>query len=514
MARMTPNRDAVVVRLVYDGPPRSGKTTSLNALAEGMGRTVYSPEEAEGRTLFFDWMEFVGGSFEGIPIRCEVLSVPGQEALAARRLALLAGADAVVFVLNGAPEQMAMAASHLRGLKQVLDAQTPPRAGIIVQANHRDRPDALAISTLQDDLDLEGIAIIESVATANQGIREAFVLSVRLALDRVREMAKLGTLPIGPAEQDVPSRLLASLQALEGESLQGPPLRPEEPPPSAMPAGPETAGAQPAPEAASETAPEAVPETALDRAAEPVRQADPASASGPPRLPDSTIPIGRVWPPIDGRIVLHSASTPGAEPRLAKDGSWRFQAGGWHFHSMPQHEFESLDDAKQELLVWAQQQVAGVARLSPQRCIALAETGWGTSRLWQIVRGRQSLHQRLRVALPGASVADAEEILGSCIALFLEARESFRSEPPLPCQLDVIGVMGGRPVYCGLLPLPGWTPSTESLALSEEDLILREMQPMIDAAGGDLPWRDGLTAALAGLIARRPWTLEDRPPAS
>lgn len=29
----TPGNNAVVVRLVYDGPPRSGKTTSLRALA-------------------------------------------------------------------------------------------------------------------------------------------------------------------------------------------------------------------------------------------------------------------------------------------------------------------------------------------------------------------------------------------------------------------------------------------------------------------------------------------------
>lgn len=84
MARMTPERDAVVVRLVYDGPPRSGKTTRLGALAAGLGRTLVSPEEAQGRTLYFDWLEHVGGRFEGVPIRFQILSVPGLDSLEAR----------------------------------------------------------------------------------------------------------------------------------------------------------------------------------------------------------------------------------------------------------------------------------------------------------------------------------------------------------------------------------------------------------------------------------------------
>ncbi len=463
MARMTPNHDAVVVRLVYDGPPRSGKTTSVGALAEGMGRTVYSPEASpEGRTLFFDWLEFAGGSFKGVPIHCQIVTVPGQEELASRRHALLAEADAVVFVLNGVPGQMAEAASHLRSLKATLDSQGAPRPGIVVQANHRDRPDALALPELQEELNLDGIALVESVATANQGIREAFVLSVRLALDRVRELEKEGRLPVGPGEEDTSSALFAALKALEGESVSAPvPLQ----------------------------------------AGEPAVSDPPAIPGGAPRLPDSSVGIGRVWPPIDGRIVLHSATSqigPGLEPRRAKDGSWRCRWDGWHFHSAPQHEFEQIDDARQELLIWAQQQIPGLPRLSPQRCIVLAETGWGTTRLWQIVRSRQSLHQRLRLALPGDSAAAADEAIRACIALLLEARESFRSAPPLPCQLDVISELEGRPVYCGLLPLPGWTPAHELLHLPDAELVRREIQPLIEAAGGHRHWQEELVGRSAG----------------
>ena len=442
MARLTAERDAVVVRLVYDGPPRSGKTTSLGALAASLGRTLVSPEEVEGRTLYFDWLEHVGGRFEGVPIRFQILSVPGQESLAARRRALLAEADAVVFVVNATAGQLPEAAAHLRGLRGILDTQAAPRPGIVVQANQRDLPEALPLAELHEALGLEGLALVESVATESQGVREAFVLSVRLALDRVRELREEGRLAAGPGETDEPEALLAALKALEGESPR-----------------------------------------------HPVRVAVPPGVPpGAPRLPDSDAPIGRVWPPVDGRIVLHAAAsarasgTPGAIPRRAADGSWRHRTREWHFHSLPQHEFRGLDEAKLVLLAWAQSHAAGLARLTPRRCIALAPTGWGTWRLWQVVHGVESLRQRLGEGLraPGG---DAADLVGRCVALLLEAREAFGAPPPLPCQLDVIGESRGRPVYCGLLPPPGWEPPPEVLRLDDAELVRREVQPLVEACG-------------------------------
>lgn len=211
MARLTPERDALVVRLVYDGPPRSGKTTSLRALAAGMARGVVSPREEDGRTLYFDWLEYTGGTFDGIPIRCQILSVPGQQELASRRHALLVEADAVVFVTNSTPEHLPGAAAHLRGLRDLLESMPAPRPGVIVQANHRDLPDALPLPALGEGLGLDGLTVVESVATESEGTREAFVFAVRLALDRARELRRLGALPAGGGETDDPLTLMAWL---------------------------------------------------------------------------------------------------------------------------------------------------------------------------------------------------------------------------------------------------------------------------------------------------------------
>jgi signal recognition particle receptor subunit beta len=433
VARLTPERDALVIRLVYDGAPRSGKTTSLGALAGGMARALFSPAEADGRTLYFDWLEYVGGSFEGLPIRCQIVSVPGQKELAARRFALLAEADAIVFVTDSSPGNLPVAAAHLRELREFLGSRPAPRPGVVVQANHRDRPDAVPLAALEAELGLTGLALVET---------------------------------------EDPAALQAWLQAAEAGA----------PPPS-------LSGADPA------TEPNAEPGT--EPGTEPIR-VSPHGGPRRPRLPDSSAPSGRVWPPIDGRIVLHSATLPGAVPLRFRDGSWRLSAGGWHFHSAPAHEFEQLDDAKQELLLWAQRHVGGLERLSAQRCLTLADTGWGTWRLWQVVRAEDSLRLRLRTALRESAPDVAVKLLHTCAARLLEARGAFALAPQLPCRLGVIGDGQGRPLYIGLLPPPGWEPPPEPSPTPDAVLVRREIQPLFEAARGEGRWPDGeLLAALS-----------------
>jgi len=100
MAIIDDTRGVLVVRIVYDGPALSGKTTSLRALAQGVSSKVDCPAELAGRTLYFDWVDYVGGLFDGRQIRCQIVSVPGQKDLSHRRKLLLETADAVVLVLD------------------------------------------------------------------------------------------------------------------------------------------------------------------------------------------------------------------------------------------------------------------------------------------------------------------------------------------------------------------------------------------------------------------------------
>src|SRR4051812_37492882 len=122
MAVIDSDAGEIVIRLVYDGPPEAGKTTSLRALAGSLARPTQSPaEDANGRTLWFDWMEYIGGRFEGCQIRCQIVSVAGQRELVSRRRRIIAGADVVVFVADSTAGELQNNVDYLEELRSMLD---------------------------------------------------------------------------------------------------------------------------------------------------------------------------------------------------------------------------------------------------------------------------------------------------------------------------------------------------------------------------------------------------------
>src|SRR5580698_7101456 len=80
---------SLIARVVYDGPAFSGKTTNVKRLCEAFPvqqrSEVYTPGSLKGRTMFFDWLEINLGKLGPVPLRCQILSVPGQRARSYRR---------------------------------------------------------------------------------------------------------------------------------------------------------------------------------------------------------------------------------------------------------------------------------------------------------------------------------------------------------------------------------------------------------------------------------------------
>ncbi len=59
------------------------------------------------------------------------------------------------------------------------------------------------------------MAVVETVALAAEGVREAFVLAVRLALDRTRALSAQGASPEGALDEAAGGELFERLQELE-----------------------------------------------------------------------------------------------------------------------------------------------------------------------------------------------------------------------------------------------------------------------------------------------------------
>jgi len=481
MAVLDGDANEIVIRVVYDGPPEAGKTTSLRALSSSLAQRAVSPEEGgDGRTLWFDWMEYVGGRYEGCRIRCQIVSVPGQPGLAERRRLLLAGADVVVCVADSTPAAWGRSLAHLTTLQADLAGATPP-LGVVLQVNKRDVLDAVCLDDVRALMvgQRAAVGVVESIAADGTGIREAFIYAVRLALDRVRELMIRSELHSGPPDIASADELLAYLRGRE-------------------------AGAR-APRVESSEASVAASllheVLAVEAAAGRAPPGPPAPGSAP-RPPDAAVPSGAIWPPVEGRAILYEVSQQGLMPRQLSSGDWAAGLGsGWRVVSCRDAQYASLDLGRAALIQWARLHALSLAVISPRRCIVVADGGDGW-RLWQIVHAEESLRDLLQQALREPSADAAAYRLCQTAQLLLDADRKLSHAPcALTCSIDSVGATDGVAVYIGLMPDAGAVvePHPEIRA-SPPALLRMQLGPLVQR---DLAERhQGLSSALARVPRR------------
>lgn len=457
MARIDPERGHLVVQLVYDGPAQAGKTTSVRALARSLGTQVVSGEEAEGRTLYFDWLDYVGGLFEGMPIRCQIVSAPGQAVLEGRRRRLLESADAVVFVADSQPERMAENLRSYTILREIASREQIA-VGIVMQANKRDVPDAMPLDALRDALGGPvSLAITESIAERGEGVRETFVLAIRFALDRVRALWAEGRLDRLPPNYENAQQLLAAMKEHERQSEESLVVMDPEPTPA-------------------------------------------IAADAGPRPPDASIPAGLVWPPVQGRIIVHEAARHTIRVARRDDGSWHgVLAGGWQISSPAEAVYSDLESGREALIAWARWHAATITRLSPERAIVLAPAAPGEWRLWQIVHTSRTLLDLCREAVRTHGRAAGEKVF-EIIDLRAQAFESL-VRPGLVdrISLELVAVSpNGAPVYAGPATFPPRGDDRDA-AHDEPSIVESELLPALRNELAHVP--DHLPELLASIEA-------------
>ncbi len=486
MAILDVSSNEIVLRVVYDGTPESGKTTSLRALAGSLAQTAVTPEEdATGRTLWFDWMEYVGGRFEGSRIRCQIISVPGQRELGARRHALLASADVVVSVVDTTPDAFALSLTYLDELRQTMAGTT---VGIVLQANKRDRPDAVPLDRVVAALGPD-VGFVESVAADGTGIREAFVYAVRLALDRVRDLMSRGALTSG-----VPGSAAELLALLQGnEVVQVPAIATN-----------------------TESLAATVLTDVLETEARAATTRVAPTKGHAPRPPDTSAPSGATWPPVEGRAILAQVAELDLTPHQFKNGDWVMGLGsGWRIVSRSDACYHSLDEGRAALIQWARMHATVSTVLSPRRCIVLAEAGDGSWRLWQIVRVEESLREAMTRALDEATPEHTVLQLCEGGKQLLDTVMRVAEMPiDLACTLDTIGSADDTGMYIGLMPTeatdhrPGTVVPTTLLRTELGPVVAAArigdrgvaIQKVIDTLSRPIIDRDGIMTTLVDLF--------------
>jgi hypothetical protein len=191
MAVVDPKQREITLKLVYVGPPFSGKTTNLKrlherALERSSGATLTL--DGQGRTIFFD---VLGVYFRaaGMGVRVRLFTVPGQAVLDTTRRMVLAGADGVVFVADSQSDQDQANREAFTTLRDNLRSTgvNPDEVPIVIQFNKRD------LEHVRSDGDLDALAragrepVLKASALRGDGVLETFLAVAEvawLALDR------------------------------------------------------------------------------------------------------------------------------------------------------------------------------------------------------------------------------------------------------------------------------------------------------------------------------------------
>ena len=213
-----------------------------------------------------------------------------------------------MFIGDSTIADQSAAVSYLEGLRRVLARVEGPPVGIVLQANKRDRPDAVPLGVVRAMLDAVGgrIGLVESVAIDGSGVREAFVFAVRLALDRVRELMRTNQLRTARPEVDSAQELLEELRRVEGSALDlaadsglvhTPMSDVREPAPAAQALHQAVQDNLVVNEKPSVWAEAAAHDTRLDE------------AECTPSVPEGNLPSGMIWPPAEALASMPAAKS-------------------------------------------------------------------------------------------------------------------------------------------------------------------------------------------------------------
>ena len=178
-------------KVVYYGPGMGGKTSNLQYIhsavpRETKGELLSIATETE-RTLFFDFLPLDLGKVRGFSTRFHLYTVPGQVLYERTRVAVLNGADGVVFVADSQKHKLEENINSLRELainitKQNKKFQEFP---IVLQYNKRDLPNALSSELLDKYLNTLRWTRFDAVATMGVGIFDTLRAISKLVISKL-----------------------------------------------------------------------------------------------------------------------------------------------------------------------------------------------------------------------------------------------------------------------------------------------------------------------------------------
>lgn len=185
MAELDGRNRQLTLRLVYFGPPGSGKAANLQRIhellpAEGRSRIRAFSSGAE-RTISFD-MTLLAPAPDGWSIQL-IISACSSPLLQATKVATLSSADAVAFVADASRSRRDENHEAARECEEVMRTSRKTAPPIVLQINKRDRDDAVHEDEIDREWGERKWPTFTASADRGDGVRETFSCLVRLAFE-------------------------------------------------------------------------------------------------------------------------------------------------------------------------------------------------------------------------------------------------------------------------------------------------------------------------------------------
>jgi signal recognition particle receptor subunit beta len=217
MAELSADARAVNARILYWGPPGSGKTTNLEVIHAKLRPDHRGELEVVGTaldpTVSYEVIPIELGDLSGYRTRIQVVSVPGDRQHALTRKQLLDEVDGIVFVADAQRNGLDDNVASFEELRASLGAygRSLEEVPLVIQYNKCDLADAYTLEELHRKLEMRGAAAFEAVATEGTGVLPTLTTISKRVIRAFRERR--------PADAAVPS----------AEVEDGPPSLGEEP---------------------------------------------------------------------------------------------------------------------------------------------------------------------------------------------------------------------------------------------------------------------------------------------
>ena len=205
MPAIDPKARTIRFKIVYCGPPLSGKTANLrqiHAKLDPQGRSdLVSLSTSQDRTLFFDFLAVESTALTGYNTSFHLYTVPGQVTYNATLQLVLRQADGVVFV---ADSQMDRQRDNIHAFQSLeanlrLNGSSLDKLPLVLQYNKRDLPNTAPVEYLEYLLNNRAVPHLSFEADAKSGrnvlatlnaITQGVVTNFQRAQEQHRDMLR------------------------------------------------------------------------------------------------------------------------------------------------------------------------------------------------------------------------------------------------------------------------------------------------------------------------------------